>query len=97
MLELEKGQFLKKDKPQTASQSCTLLAKSITALNGPEVQFEIEETKQKISLPLNTLKLLAEISKPTSEGRPVSNSTCKYRVNHPGSSRLHRLLQAPYS
>lgn len=38
--------------------------------NNPEI--EIEETHEKIRVPLNALKLLAEILKETSKGRPVS-------------------------
>lgn len=55
-----------------AMKSYNALAAALEALNSENPEIEIEETSQKIKVPLKALKLLAKILKATSEGQPIS-------------------------
>lgn len=55
-----------------ARESYETLVSSIENLETEEPIIEIEETKEEIKIPLNALKLLANILRATSEGKPVS-------------------------
>lgn len=56
-----------------AKSSYNALSKYYKSNVGKEkVEIEIEETKDRISLPMSSLKLLAEVLKAMSEGNPVS-------------------------
>lgn len=55
-----------------ALESYDALAATIEQLRTENPEIEIEETKEKIKIPLHALKLLAEILKATSQGKPIS-------------------------
>lgn len=55
-----------------ALESFGTLAKAIKKLNAKTPEIEIEETKDKIKLPLIALKLLAQVLEAMSKGNPVS-------------------------
>ena len=55
-----------------AMKSYDALANVLSGLKDNNPEIEIEETREKIRVPLNALKLLAQILKETSNGRPVS-------------------------
>ena len=57
---------------KTAMQSYTDLAAALAKISKEETEIEIEETQNKIVLPSRALKLLGEILKSMSEGKPVS-------------------------
>ena len=61
-----------KDEQIAAMKSYDALASVLGELKDNNPEIEIEETHEKIRIPLNALKLLAEILKETSNGRPVS-------------------------
>ena len=53
-------------------ESYRTLAQAIDHLHTENPEIEIEETKDKIRIPLNALKLLVKILKVTSQGKPIS-------------------------
>lgn len=53
-------------------QSYDALISSINAVKGENPEIEIEETKEKIRIPLSALKFLASILKEMSQGKPIS-------------------------
>jgi excisionase family DNA binding protein len=55
-----------------AMESYDALAATIEQLRTENPEIEIEETKEKMKIPLHALKLLAEILKATSQGKPIS-------------------------
>jgi len=57
---------------QTAMESYSTLAAMLGELHSEEQEIEIEETSEKIKIPLMALKLLAQILKATSQGKPIS-------------------------
>ncbi len=61
-----------KEEQVTAMQSYKALAATLKELRSENPEIEIEETEDKIKIPLNALKLLAEILKATSQGKPIS-------------------------
>jgi len=61
-----------KDEQRIAMESYNALAASLDALRSENPEIEIEETEDKIKIPLNALKLLAQILKVTSQGKPIS-------------------------
>lgn len=61
-----------KEEQIAAMKSYDALASVLRELKDNNPEIEIEETHEKIRIPLNALKLLAEILKETSNGRPVS-------------------------
>lgn len=55
-----------------AMKSYHALAATLEDLHSDNPEIEIEETSEKIRIPLKALKLLAEILKATSKGQPIS-------------------------
>lgn len=61
-----------KEEMITARKSYDTLAAALEELSSDAPEIEIEETSEKIKIPLNALKLLAKILKVTSQGKPIS-------------------------
>jgi len=61
-----------KEEQKAAMESYDALASMLKEINSDNPEIEIEETSEKIRIPLNALKLLADILKATSQGKPVS-------------------------
>lgn len=61
-----------KEDQVTAIASYTALAAALDELKSKQPEIEIEETKEKIKVPLEALKLLAKILKTMSQGKPIS-------------------------
>ncbi len=61
-----------KEEQIAAMKSYDALANVLNELKDNNPEIEIEETNEKIRVPINALKLLAKILKETSHGRPVS-------------------------
>lgn len=61
-----------KEEQRTAMDSYDALAETIRQLHSQNPEIEIEETEHKIKIPINALKLLADILKEISMGNPVS-------------------------
>ena len=57
---------------RSAMQSYSALAAALAQINTVETEIEIEETQDKIILPLRALELLGDILKAMSEGKPIS-------------------------
>ncbi len=55
-----------------AMASYNALAATLEGLHSENPEIEIEETAKKIKIPLKALKLLAQILKATSQGKPIS-------------------------
>ena len=53
-------------------ESYDALAATLEELRTENPEIEIEETKEKIKIPILALKLLAKILKATSQGKPIS-------------------------
>lgn len=61
-----------KEEQKAALLSYDALVSTIHEIKNSNPEIEIDETKEKIRIPLNALKLLARILKETSQGKPVS-------------------------
>ncbi len=61
-----------KEEQLTSMESYDVLAAALESLNSDNPEIEIEETGEKIKIPLNALKFLAKILKVTGQGKPVS-------------------------
>lgn len=61
-----------KAEQKVAMESYHALAEALEGLRKDNPEIEIEETAEKIRIPLNALKLLAKILKVTSQGKPIS-------------------------
>jgi excisionase family DNA binding protein len=61
-----------KQERKLAQKSYSPLLSAIDQLKTDQAKIEIEETGEKIKLPVKALKLLGEILKAMSEGKPVS-------------------------
>lgn len=61
-----------KEEQKAAMLSYDVLSSSLNEIKDDNPEIEIEETREKIRIPLNALKLLAKILKETSQGKPVS-------------------------
>lgn len=72
MLELQNISKPSKEEQQVAMKSYSALAEALEQLHIENPEIEIEETKERIKIPLKALKLLAEILRVTSEGKPIS-------------------------
>jgi excisionase family DNA binding protein len=57
---------------KVASESYSALASAIEQINSAQPEIEIEETSDKIKIPLSALKLLGEILKAMGEGKLIS-------------------------
>ena len=61
-----------KEEQRTALESYDALAASLDQLRSDFPEIEIEETEEKIRIPISALKLLARILKEISQGNPIS-------------------------
>lgn len=61
-----------KEEQKAAMESYDALASTLKQLHSEYPEIEIEETNERIKIPLNALKLLAKILKETSQGKPIS-------------------------
>ncbi|RED96960.1 helix-turn-helix domain-containing protein [Marinoscillum furvescens] len=61
-----------KEEQEAAMKSYDALATALDELTSANPEIEIEETKVRITIPLNALKLLAKILKATGQGKPIS-------------------------
>lgn len=61
-----------KEEQHTALKSYDALASSLEQLRSEYSEIEIEETKEKIRIPVSALKLLAKILQEISKGNPIS-------------------------
>jgi len=61
-----------KEEQRTALESYDALASSLNQLRSEFPEIEIEETEEKIRIPVSALKLLAKILKEISQGNPIS-------------------------
>ncbi len=61
-----------KEEQRVAMESYNALAEVLESLRKDIPEIEIEETREKIRIPLNALKLLAKILKVTSQGKSIS-------------------------
>jgi hypothetical protein len=61
-----------KDEQEAALKSYDALAATLSELRSSNPEIEIEETNDRIKIPLSALKLLAKILKATSQGKPIS-------------------------
>ena len=97
-----------KEERKAAMESYDALAATIEQLTSESPEIEIEETSEKIKIPLVALKLLAKILKVTSQGNPVSvvpiaaEMTTQAAAEFLGCSRPHlvKLLESgeiPYT
>ena len=55
-----------------AMESYNALAATLEDIHSESLEIEIEETTEKIKIPLKALKLLAKILKATGQGKPIS-------------------------
>lgn len=61
-----------KAEQKAAMESYSALAAVLEQINSEQTEIEIEETKDKIIIPLRALKLLSDILKAMSKGEPIS-------------------------
>lgn len=61
-----------KEEQKAAMLSYDALVSALNEIKDKNPEIEIEETQERIRIPLSALKLLAKILKETSQGRPVS-------------------------
>lgn len=61
-----------KQEQKVAIESYNALASVIEQLRSDKTEIEIEETKDKIVIPIRALKLLGDILKSMSQGKPIS-------------------------
>jgi excisionase family DNA binding protein len=69
---LEKLMKPTKEEQKVALESYNTLSVVLKALHSVNPEIEIEESEQKIKIPLSVLKLLVTILKATSQGNPIS-------------------------
>lgn len=76
-------------------ESYDALATALEGLNSKNLEIEVEETHEKIKIPLKALQLLVKILKVTGEGKPVSivpvatEMTTQSAAEYLGCSRPH--------
>lgn len=84
-----------KEEQIIAMESYNALVATLEELHNENPEIEIEETKEKIIIPLVALRLLAEILKATSQGLPISvvpiatEMTTQAAAEHLSCSRPH--------
>jgi len=61
-----------KEEQKAAMESYDALASMLENIHSDYPEIEIEETNERIKIPLNALKLLVRILKETSQGKPIS-------------------------
>lgn len=80
---------------KVASESYGALASAIEHINSDQPEIEIEETGEKIKIPLSAIKLLGEILKSMGQGKLISivpiatEVTTQYAAEILGCSRPH--------
>jgi len=57
---------------QVATESYSILSSVLAQLKVEDTEIEIEETKERIRIPLRALRLLGDILKSMSEGKPIT-------------------------
>lgn len=72
MYSLENVSKPSKEEQEVAMESYSALRAVLDQLRTDKPEIEIEETKERIKVPLSALKLLAQILEATSRGKPVS-------------------------
>jgi excisionase family DNA binding protein len=72
MNQLERSRKPSKLDQKVASESYDALASIIKQIHSDQTEIEIEETKDKIRIPLSALKLLGDILKAMGQGKPIS-------------------------
>jgi excisionase family DNA binding protein len=72
MQELEGMRRPSKNEQKVASQSYSALVSAIEQIESEDPEIEIEETNDKIKIPLSALRLLSDILKSMSEGKLIS-------------------------
>lgn len=91
-----------KDEQLVATKSYNTLSAALELINTPHPEIEIEETKQRIKIPISALRLLADILDATSKGKPISlvpvatEMTTQKAAEFLGCSRPHivKLLES---
>jgi len=91
-----------KEDQVTAIESYNALAATLEELKSKVPEIEIEETKEKIKVPIEALNLLAKILKAMSQGKPISivpvvtEMTTQAAAEFLGCSRPHvvKLLES---
>jgi len=84
-----------KEEQKVAMESYRVLASALEEVRDANPEIEIEETQERIKVPLKALKLLAKILKATAEGKPVSivplaaEMTTQAAADMMGCSRPH--------
>ncbi|KYG78553.1 excisionase family DNA binding protein [Roseivirga ehrenbergii] len=61
-----------KEEQKAAMESYDALAATLDQIHSEYPEIEIEETNERIKIPLSALRLLAKILKETSQGKPIS-------------------------
>lgn len=61
-----------KEEQELAVNSYAVLAATLGRIKNTNPEIEIEETNERIRVPLNALRLLAQVLKAMSEGNPIS-------------------------
>lgn len=61
-----------KEEQKAAMESYDALVSTLELIHSDYPEIEIEETNERIRIPLSALKLLAKILKETSQGKPIS-------------------------
>lgn len=61
-----------KEEQRTAMESYDALSATLEHIHSENPEIEIEETAEKIKIPISALKLLAQILKVTGQGKPIS-------------------------
>ena len=61
-----------KEEQKAAMESYGTLASMLEGIHSDYPEIEIEETNERIKIPINALRLLAKILKETSQGKPIS-------------------------
>jgi len=72
MYKIEDVKMPSKEEQEISYKSYKELTSYLANVKNPITEIEIEETKEKIKIPLNALKLLANILKATSQGNLIS-------------------------
>jgi excisionase family DNA binding protein len=72
MMEIDDVRRPTKEEQELALKSYEMLSATLEGINSKDPQIEIEETEEKIRVPLSALKLLAKILKATGQGKPIS-------------------------
>lgn len=95
MKELSNIKRPSKEEQSTAFESYNALEAVLREIKDKSPEIEIEETKEKIKIPLKALKLLAKILKAMGDGKPISivpvaaEMTTQAAAEYLGCSRPH--------